>query len=77
MKSAMVHQPDTKIENYLPVYLDALRIDTILDFDLFLMVQDRMVLYREKNLAFTEESKISLAPEQVCHDTEKQDAERE
>jgi len=54
-----------KTEDYLPVYLDALRIDTVLDFDLFLMVQDKMVLYREKNLPFTEDYRQNLLDNQV------------
>jgi len=58
-------QYDNNIANYLPVYLDALRLDTVLDFDLFLEVQGKLVLYREKNLPFTEKYRKSLLEHRV------------
>ena len=58
-------QPNRNTANYLPVYLDALRLDTILDFDLFLEVQGNMVLYREKNLPFVEKYRQSLLEHRV------------
>lgn len=58
-------QPDTNAASYLPVYLDALRLDTVLDFDLFLEVQGKMVLYREKNLPFTDKYRRNLLEHRV------------
>ncbi|MFC1475838.1 HD-GYP domain-containing protein [Candidatus Zixiibacteriota bacterium] len=60
-----IQQPDRNTANYLPVYLDALRLDSILDFDLFLEVQGNMVLYREKNLPFTEKYRQNLLEHRV------------
>ncbi len=57
--------PDSATLNYLPIYLDSLRIDTVLDFDLFLKVRGKMVLYREKNLPFTDKSRRTLLDHQV------------
>ncbi len=61
----MKPQPGTKVSGFLPVYLDALRIDTVLDFDLYLSVEGKMVLYREKNLPFTEHNRKTLLEHQV------------
>lgn len=61
----MTSQPSTNLANYLPIYLDALRIDSVLDFDLYLEVQETPVLYREKNLAFTEDNRQNLLEHQV------------
>ncbi len=58
-------QPENHIANFLPVYLDALRLDTVLDFDLFLAVQGKLVLYREKNLPFTEKYRNALLEHRV------------
>jgi len=60
---AIQHSP--RIADCLPVYLDALRIDTVLDFDLYIEVQGRPVLYREKNLPFTERNRQSLLEHRV------------
>ncbi len=62
---AIIQQPDNNAATYLPVYLDALRLDSILDFDLFLDVQGKMVLYREKNLPFTEKYRKNLLDHRV------------
>ena len=62
---AIIQQPDKNDATYLPVYLDALRLDSILDFDLFMDVQGKMVLYREKNLPFTEKYRKNLLEHRV------------
>jgi len=61
----MASQPDTDLADYLPIYLDALCIDTVLDFDLYLDMQGTLVLYREKNLAFGENNRRHLIENQV------------
>ena len=50
---------------YEPIYLDSLRIDTVLDFDLFLRVGSRYVLYRNSNLPFTEKTRCNLLENKV------------
>jgi putative nucleotidyltransferase with HDIG domain len=63
MPTTVQHQPD--LTECLPVYLDALRIDSVLNFDLYIEVQGRPVLYREKNLPFTDRNRQSLLEHQV------------
>ncbi|SYZ74455.1 conserved hypothetical protein [Candidatus Zixiibacteriota bacterium] len=53
---------DTK---YLPIYLESLRIDTILSFDLFIKISGEMVLYRSADLPFTEKTKEKLLANKV------------
>jgi len=48
-----------------PILLDSLRLDSILDFDLFLDVDGNKVLYRSANLPFTEQSRAKLLEGQV------------
>ncbi len=38
---------------YLPIYLESLRIDTVLNFDLFIKISNQMILYRSADLPFT------------------------
>jgi len=45
---------------FLPIYLDSLLVDTILDFDLYLKVGNEVILYRSKRLPFSEESRAKL-----------------
>ena len=52
-------------QKYLPIYLDSLRVDSILDFDLFLKVNNELVLYRAPNLAFTERTRQKLLDNRV------------
>jgi len=39
---------------YLPIYLESLRIDTVLNFDLYIKIDRDMILYRSADLPFTE-----------------------
>lgn len=52
---------------FLPVYVDALQIDTVTEFDLFLFPPSGQapVLYRERNLPFTEPARRRLADSRV------------
>jgi putative nucleotidyltransferase with HDIG domain len=52
-------------QKYLPIYLDSLRVDSILDFDLFLQVNNELVLYRAPNLPFTERTRQKLLDNRV------------
>jgi len=45
---------------YLPVYLDILRVDTVLDFDLYIDNGNNVVLYRAANLPFDETNRQHL-----------------
>jgi len=53
---------DTK---YLPIYLESLRVDTILSFDLYIKFSGEMVLYRSADLPFTEKTKEKLLGNKV------------
>ncbi len=58
-------EPGLHIRDYLPIYLETLRIDTILDFDLYIRIANEPVLYRSKNLPFTDETKGKLLESRV------------
>ena len=50
---------------YLPIYLEALRIDTVLSFDLYIKISGEMVLYRSADLPFTEKTRDKLIENNV------------
>ena len=50
---------------YLPIYLESLRIDSVLDFDLFIKINGEMVLYRSADLPFTEQTLEKLRENSV------------
>lgn len=56
----------SKIEQkYLAILLDSIRVDTVLDFDLHIKVNDNLVLYRSADLPFTEENRQKLLENKV------------
>jgi len=52
-------------QKFLPVILDSLRVDTILEFDLYIKVSSELVLYRSANLPFTEKTRHRLLDNRV------------
>lgn len=50
---------------YHPIYLESLRVDTILAFDLFINRSNNFVLYRGLNLPFTEKNRKDLIENNV------------
>ncbi len=63
MKMADVHnitKTETTKGNFIPVHLDSLRIDSILNFDLYIRKGVEYVLYRASDLPFTEENRANL-----------------
>ncbi len=52
-------------QKFMPIYLDSLRVDSVLDFDLYLLVNNRLVLYRSANLPFTERTRRNLLENRV------------
>lgn len=50
---------------YLPIYLETLRIDTVLNFDLYIRIGTEMVLYRSADLPFTEQTRHKLLENNV------------
>lgn len=50
---------------YLPIYLEALRIDTIVDFDLYIKIGNDLILYRASDLPFTEKTRATLIENNV------------
>lgn len=52
-------------QKYLPIHLDSLRIDSVLDFDLYLKVNNELVLYRAANLPFTDRTRQKLLDNRV------------
>jgi len=50
---------------FMPIYLEALRIDTIVDFDLYIKIGNDFILYRASDLPFTEKTRASLLENNV------------
>lgn len=50
---------------YMPIYLESLRIDTVLNFDLFIKIGNEMILYRSADLPFTEKTRNKLLENKV------------
>jgi putative nucleotidyltransferase with HDIG domain len=52
-------------QKYMPIYLDSIRVDSVLDFDLYININNQLVLYRSANLAFTERTRAKLLENKV------------
>jgi putative nucleotidyltransferase with HDIG domain len=52
-------------QKYLPIYLESLRVDSVLDFDLYIDVNHQLVLYRSTDLPFTERTRQKLVENKV------------
>ncbi|UCC44329.1 MAG: HD-GYP domain-containing protein [Candidatus Zixiibacteriota bacterium] len=50
---------------FMPIHLDSIRVDSVLDFDLYLSVDRQLVLYRSANLPFTERTREKLLENHV------------
>jgi len=50
---------------YLAIHLDCIRVDSILDFDLYLKVNGSYVLYRAADLPFTDQTRRNLLENRV------------
>jgi len=50
---------------YIPVYLDSLRVDTVLNFNLYIKIGGDMVLYRSADLPFSERTRLKLLDNKV------------
>jgi len=58
--------PKTVTElKFMPVYLDSLRVDTILNFNLYIKIGGDMVLYRSADLPFSERTRLKLLDNKV------------
>lgn len=52
-------------EKYQAIYLDSIRVDSMLDFDLYIRVNHKYVLYRSADLPFTETTRQKLIENHV------------
>src|SRR5512138_3220583 len=52
-------------QKFLPILLDSLRLDSVLDFDLFMKVGGELVLYRSADLPFTDRTRQKLLDHRV------------
>lgn len=52
-------------QKFVPIYLDSIRVDSIINFDLYLLVNKQLVLYRAANLPFTERTRQKLLENKV------------
>ncbi len=55
-----IHKDHKKLSAYLPIYLHSLRLESLLDFDLYLYNSGRMVLFRASHLPFSEKARDTL-----------------
>lgn len=52
-------------QKHIAILLDSIRVDSVVDFDLHIMVNGNLVLYRSADLPFTEENRQKLLENQV------------
>ncbi len=52
-------------QKFMPIYLESIRVDSVLDFDLYIRVNKEMVLYRSSDLPFTERTRKKLVENKV------------
>ena len=50
---------------YIPLPIESLKLDTVIEFDIYLKLKDKYILYREANLPFDENSKQKLVDHKV------------
>ena len=58
-------ETQVKAEEYFPIILESLRLNTILDFDLYIKIEEQFVLYRHHDLPFVEETRLNLIENKV------------
>jgi HD-GYP domain-containing protein (c-di-GMP phosphodiesterase class II) len=52
-------------DKFMAIHLDSIRVDSVLDFDLYLNVNRNLVLYRSADLPFTERTRQKLMENKV------------
>lgn len=52
-------------QKHMAIHLDSIRVDSVLDFDLFINVGGNLVLYRSADLPFTEKTRAKLLENKV------------
>lgn len=60
-----VEKTQNLTSEFLPIYLEAMRIDTIINFDLFIKIGQDLILYRAAHLPFTEKTRAKLLDNNV------------
>lgn len=57
-----VRERESSTDRFIPIRLASLRVDSVTDFDIFIRVNTELepVLYRERNLSFSEEARERL-----------------
>jgi len=56
----IILKEEKQIDKFLIIYLESLRIDSVLDFDLYVRQGNNFVLYRASNMPFGEETRDKL-----------------
>lgn len=52
-------------QKFMPIYLESIRLDSVLDFDLYISINSQLVLYRSANLPFTDRTLRKLVDNKV------------
>lgn len=52
-------------QKFMPIYLESIRLDSVLDFDLYIKVNGQLVLYRSANLPFTDRTLRKLVENKI------------
>ncbi len=52
-------------QKFLAIYLESLRVDSVLEFDLYIKINHELVLYRSQDLPFTEKTRQKLLDNKV------------
>jgi putative nucleotidyltransferase with HDIG domain len=62
---ALINRTEILAGKFLPIYLEALRLDSIVDFDLYIEIGNDLILYRAADLPFTEKTRATLLENNV------------
>lgn len=61
---SIINEPTVE-QKFIPIIMDSIRVDSVLDFDLYINVNSNLVLYRSKDLPFTERTRQKLVENKV------------
>jgi HD-GYP domain-containing protein (c-di-GMP phosphodiesterase class II) len=59
------HKTEKSVDNFLTIYLETLRVDSVPDFDLYIDKGGQLILYRASKLSFTEKARATLLENDV------------
>lgn len=67
MLATQTQTTEVQAPAFLPIQVESLRLDKVLDFDIYINTGRDLILYRSKQLPFTEKYRQKLAENKVTH----------